>query len=120
MHGRSPLPKFFPGSVIAVSFRPTKSSNVRRIVGIVISIVNRGLASSFTIRNELDGEGFEIGFERYHPLLEGVEVLEYTRRRRAKLYYLKGRPRDEWAYKNTYKGVPFDPKRKPKLVRDRR
>jgi large subunit ribosomal protein L19 len=61
------------------------------MVGIVISKVNRGLGTSFTIRNAIEGFAFEMEFQSYNPLIESVEVLQLTRRRRAKLNYLRER-----------------------------
>jgi large subunit ribosomal protein L19 len=61
------------------------------MVGIVIAQVNRGLASSFTIRNSLEGYAFEMEFNVYNPLIEEVEVLRFARRKQAKLYYLRDR-----------------------------
>jgi large subunit ribosomal protein L19 len=54
--------------------------------------VNRGLGSSFTIRNVLEGMPFEMSFDIFQPLLLKVEVLELARRKRAKLYYLRDKP----------------------------
>eukprot|EP00039_Didymoeca_costata_P009328 m.123079 g.123079 ORF g.123079 m.123079 type:complete len:114 (+) comp14443_c2_seq3:316-657(+) len=81
---------FAPGSLVRVFYYENREKKYKRgITGIVISKVNRGLGSSFTIRNVIEEVAFEMTFQLYHPLLVNVEVVEHNRRRRAKLYYLR-------------------------------
>lgn len=54
--------------------------------------VNRGLQSSFLLRNVSAGVPFELRLFTYSPTISRIEVLHLARRRRAKLYYLRGRP----------------------------
>lgn len=61
-------------------------------VGICIGRRNAKLGSTVTIRNVDDGIPFEAKFDIYSPLVDKIEVLELSRRRRAKLYYLRDRP----------------------------
>lgn len=89
-------PMFYPGSIVRVTYKESRTRpNTRRMVGIVISQVKRGLGSSFTIRNSIEGYAFEMEFQVYNPLIKNVEVLQLSRRRQAKLYYLRDRPIEE-------------------------
>ena len=75
---------------------------MQSFVGIVIAKRNRGINSSFTVRNIIFGMGVERQFPLYMPLLQEVKVLtkrvihkgkrEGKKVRRAKLYYLRDRP----------------------------
>ncbi len=57
--------------------------------GIVISIRNRGLLSSFTIRKYSYGVGVERVFHKYSTILESITIIRHGIVRKAKLYYLR-------------------------------
>jgi len=99
-----PKPKFPSGSIIRVTYQEARSRpTLRRMVGLVTATVNRGIGSSFTLRNVIEGMPFEMTFDTYHPLVYNVEVLELQRRRRAKLYYMRDRPDKDSAFSQNYK-----------------
>lgn len=107
------LPYFVPGSVLRVHYQEARSRTaVRKIVGRCTSKVSRGLGSNFTIRNVLEGVPFEMKFYVHQPLLLKVEVLELVRRRRSKLYYLRGRPDKQSFLSQNYQPVVKHKKKK--------
>ena len=53
-------------------------------------------------------------FQFYNPLIESIDVLEYARRRRAKLYYLKGRNQKESTYSMNHEQEEVRP-RNPRI-----
>ena len=64
--------------------------------GVVISKVNRGIDSSFIIKDVLMGEVIERRISLYAPLIQDIKVLQRRfihggkkRVRRSKLYYLR-------------------------------
>lgn len=63
-----------------------------RFVGICIAKRNRGLGSTFILRNVINGFPVEMTFELFSPKLIEIKVLKLERRRRAKLYYLRDKP----------------------------
>jgi large subunit ribosomal protein L19 len=94
---------FNVGDAIEVNFYNNFSvKKMQKFTGIVIAKRNRGVNSSFTVRNVIFGMGVERQFPLYMPLLQEIKVL--TKRvihkgkrdgkkvRRAKLYYLRDRP----------------------------
>ena len=93
----APLPAFQPGDVMEVALRASDGkggglSLKRRFRGLCVARRNRGLDSSFTLRNMLRGVGVERTFKLHSPQLEGVTVVRRKRVRRAKLYYLRDKP----------------------------
>eukprot|EP00041_Stephanoeca_diplocostata_P018480 m.386894 g.386894 ORF g.386894 m.386894 type:complete len:268 (+) comp21026_c0_seq4:262-1065(+) len=87
------FPEFRSGSVLRVTYQEARSRpSLRRLVGIVVSKVNRGLASHFTLRNVMEGMAFEKNFSLFGPLVHSIEVLDLARRRKSKLYYLDDKP----------------------------
>ncbi len=94
---------FEVGDSVEVKFYNNFSTKkMQSFVGIVIAKRNRGINSSFTVRNIIFGMGVERQFPLYMPLLQEVKVLtkrvihkgkrEGKKIRRAKLYYLRDRP----------------------------
>ena len=87
------IPFFTSGSYLAVtrsdSLSPTGKT---RFVGICIARRNRGLGSTFILRNVINGFPVEMTFELFSPKLIEIKVLKLERRRRAKLYYLRDKP----------------------------
>lgn len=108
-----PIPEFYAGSILRVTFRETKARGQRFVVGLCIAKINRGIGSSFIIRNVRDGVPFELRFELHNPLVEAVDVLQLARRRRAKLYYLRNRPDEESTVSAKFQAIARTPGRVP-------
>ncbi|KAJ3335807.1 hypothetical protein HDU93_004379 [Gonapodya sp. JEL0774] len=84
-----------PGSVVLVEqaqsvTRPSRTT----FAGVVIAINRNGLATNFTVRNLVLKTGVEMTFPAFSPLVTKIDVLERGKGyRRAKLYYLRERPK---------------------------
>ena len=90
----SQIPFFTPGSYVSVTKSdPYSPSGVSEFVGICISKrkINQ-VASTFILRNVINGVGIEMMYELYSPAIKEIKVLKLERRRRAKLYYLRDKP----------------------------
>ncbi len=88
----SKIPVFKTGDVLSVKTLSSKTEKRKQnFLGICISRKNKGLNSSFTIRNIMSGEGVEHTFPLYSPLLIQIQVLSFKRKktRSSKLYYLR-------------------------------
>ncbi|ADD79536.1 50S ribosomal protein L19 [Candidatus Riesia pediculicola] len=57
--------------------------------GIVISIKNKGLQSSYTIRRVSQSEGTERMFQIHSPIVEKIIIKRLGDVRKSKLYYLR-------------------------------
>ena len=87
------IPFFTAGSYLSVTRAdPASPTGVSKFVGICIARRNKGLGSTFILRNVISGIGVEIMYELYSPALKEIKVLKLERRRRAKLYYLRDKP----------------------------
>lgn len=86
------IPAFTSGDTVRVTFKIVEGDKERRQVfqGVVIRVRRGGVSSSFTVRRVVYGVGVEHTFPLNSPLVEKVEVLRRGRKRRAKLYYLRG------------------------------
>lgn len=86
------IPEITSGDTVKVSIRVVEGDKERIQVfqGVIIKLRNRGAASSFTVRRVSYGVGVERTFPFYSPRVEKVELVRRGRRRRAKLYYLRG------------------------------
>ncbi|MCA3184719.1 MAG: 50S ribosomal protein L19 [Cupriavidus sp.] len=87
------IPAFAPGDTVIVNVNVVEGNRkrVQAYEGVVIAKRNRGLNSSFIVRNISSGEGVERTFQLYSPLIAGIEVKRRGDVRRAKLYYLRER-----------------------------
>ena len=88
---RKDLPDFSPGDTVIVQSRVVEGSRERlqSYEGIVISIRNRGLGSSFIVRKDSNGVGVERTFQTHSPLLSKIKVKRKGDVRQAKLFYLR-------------------------------
>ena len=87
------IPFFTAGSYLSVvRADPYSPSGVTKFVGICIARRNKGLGSTFILRNVINGIGVEMMFELYSPALREIKVLKLEKRRRTKLYYLRDKP----------------------------
>ena len=87
------IPEFSPGDtvIVQVKVREGTRERLQAFEGIVIAKRNRGLNSSFTVREISHGEGVERVFQTYSPTVDSIAVKRRGDVRRAKLYYLRGR-----------------------------
>ena len=92
---------FKVGDAVEVKFLMNLSKERQHtFTGIVIGKRNRGINSSFTVRNVVDGVAVERSFPTFMPLLKEVNIIKeaYIHKRdgkkvrRAKLNYLRDRP----------------------------
>lgn len=85
------FPSFRPGDTIEVRLWVVEGSKKRLQLfeGIVISINNRGLNSSFIVRKISNGEGVERVFQTHSPIIESIFIKRFGVVRRAKLYFLR-------------------------------
>lgn len=90
IHEKRPLPPFRPGDVLDVTMSaPSARKGTLRFHGICIARRNRGIGSSFTLRNVIQNSTIERTFQLYSPQLLSLTVLQRRKARRAKLYYLR-------------------------------
>ncbi|CAL4324485.1 50S ribosomal protein L19 [Buchnera aphidicola] len=87
------IPNFRPGDTVEVKVWVIESSKKRlqSFEGIVISIKNRSLNSSFTVRKISNGEGIERVFQTHSHSIDSIIIKREGKVRKAKLYYLRTR-----------------------------
>ncbi|XP_041369131.1 39S ribosomal protein L19, mitochondrial-like [Gigantopelta aegis] len=96
------LPEFYVGSIMAVKVADAHSpGKTNRFVGICIQRGGHGLRSYFILRNVIDGQGIEIMYEMYSPVLQNIEVLRLEKRLDDDLMYLRDAPHE-------FSTVPMD------------
>jgi large subunit ribosomal protein L19 len=96
------IPEFYVGSILAVTVSDTQAPGKKnRFVGICIQRSRVGLRANFTLRNVIDGQGTEIRYDLYSPLLLKIEVLKLEKRLDDELLYLRDVPPE-------HSTVPFD------------
>ena len=90
---KSDLPDFGAGDTVVVQVRVREGNRERlqAYEGVVICKRNRGLNSSFTVRNISHGVGGERTFQTHSPQIDSISVKRLGDVRRAKLYYLRER-----------------------------
>ena len=90
---RDDLPTFAPGDTIVVDVRVVEGSRERLqpFEGVVLSVKNRGLGSSFIVRNISNGIGVERTFQTHSPIIGSITVKRRGDVRQAKLFYLRER-----------------------------
>lgn len=91
------IPDFGPGAVLEVKLAiPENRRRVAVTRGLCIARRNRGIRTTFTIRNHLGtAGGIERTFPLFSPHIEEIRVITQRKVRRAKLYYLRNRqPRE--------------------------
>ena len=86
------IPPLTSGDTVKVSTRVVEGDKERTQLfqGVIIKLRNRGAGSSFTVRRVTYGVGVERTFPIYSPRVEKVEVVRHGKKRRAKLFYLRG------------------------------
>ena len=87
---RGHIDDFKAGDIIEVVQKTPEAQNrLQTMKGICIARRNRGMGSSFTIRNVYFGRPLEMSFPLYSPLLQRVTMVKRGKTRRKKLYYLR-------------------------------
>lgn len=92
-HREKDLPEFGVGDTVDVhvKIKEGDKERVQIFSGTVIARRGGGLASTFTVRRIVQGEGVERVFPVHSPKVLDLQVKRRGRIRRAKLYYLRGR-----------------------------
>jgi len=87
------VPEFYVGSVLAVTVSDLHAPGKKNcFVGICVQRIGHGLRANFTLRNVVDGEGTEIRYDLYSPMLLKIEVLKLEKRVDDELFYLRDAP----------------------------
>jgi large subunit ribosomal protein L19 len=88
---RTDMPELTAGDIVRVHYRIQEGnkSRIQAYEGTVISVRGGGLDRTFTVRKISFTVGVERVFPYSSPHIEKVEVLQKSRVRRAKLYYLR-------------------------------
>ena len=87
------VPPFRPGDTVVISVKVKEGERTRlqAFEGVVMSIKNAGLNSSFIVRKISSGIGVERTFQTHSPLIDSISVKRKGEVRQAKLYYLRER-----------------------------
>ena len=87
------LPSFRPGDTVSVSVKVKDGQRTRlqAFEGVVMSVRNSGLNSSFIVRKISSGIGVERTFQLHSPLIDSISVKRKGDVRKAKLFYLRER-----------------------------
>jgi len=87
------VPSFRPGDTISVSVKVKDGQRTRlqAFEGVVMSVRNSGLNSSFIVRKISSGIGVERTFQLHSPLIDSILVKRKGDVRKAKLFYLRER-----------------------------
>ncbi len=64
---------------------------LQSFIGIVISVKNKGINSSFTLRKISHGIGVERVFKKYSPIIHSIIIKKKKFFKKSKLYYLRNR-----------------------------
>jgi len=68
-----------------------KKKRVQRFEGTVIKVTGIRNRRSFTVRKVLDGVGVEKTFLLHSPLIEDIKIIQRSKVRRSRLFYLRNR-----------------------------
>jgi large subunit ribosomal protein L19 len=103
--GRAVMPTKIPymrsGDIVRVAYvSDITRTNAQYFKGLCVSVKNRGLGSSFVLRNVVDGVAIERAWPLYSPLIRDAEVVDKKRVRRNKLWYLRRKPLRESSFGN--------------------
>uniref|UniRef100_A0A8D2IRF8 Large ribosomal subunit protein bL19m n=2 Tax=Varanus komodoensis TaxID=61221 RepID=A0A8D2IRF8_VARKO len=84
------IPEFYVGSILAVSAAdPHSNGKSSTFVGLCIQRSGKGLGATFILRNVIEGQGIEICYELYNPLIQEIKVLKLEKRLDDNLMYLR-------------------------------
>ena len=92
-HLRDNIPEFRPGDTVRVHLlvREGEKERVQVYEGVVLGRTGGGVNETFTVRKISYGVGVERVFPVHSPRIERIELVNFGRVRRAKLYYLRER-----------------------------
>lgn len=81
---------FHTGDLLSITMLAS-IENKRRInfLGLCIAKKNKGVNSSFLIRNIISNEGVEFNIPFYSPLLKNIQIVNKKKTRASKLYYVR-------------------------------
>ena len=87
------VPPFRPGDTVSVSVKVKDGQRTRlqAFEGVVMSVRNSGLNSSFIVRKISSGIGVERTFQLHSPLIDSISVKRKGDVRKPKLFYLRER-----------------------------
>ncbi|MAH81266.1 MAG: 50S ribosomal protein L19 [Rickettsiales bacterium] len=68
-----------------------KKKRIQKFKGTIIKIQGTSIRKSFTVRKIVEGQGVEKSFLLHSPLVVKVEIIQRSKVRRSKLYYLRDR-----------------------------
>ena len=90
---KSGIPEFSSGDtvVVQVKVREGTRERLQAFEGVVMSVRNSGLNSSFIVRKISSGIGVERTFQLHSPLIDSISVKRKGDVRKAKLFYLRER-----------------------------
>lgn len=85
------LPGFSSGDTVSVHVRVQEAGRerIQRFTGVVIRRHENGLSSTFTVRKTSGGVGVERIFPLHSPVIDKLEIVQYGKVRRSRLYYLR-------------------------------
>ncbi|XP_062971977.1 large ribosomal subunit protein bL19m [Elgaria multicarinata webbii] len=84
------IPEFYVGSTLAVTAAdPHANGKSSTFVGLCIQRSGKGLGGTFILRNVIEGQGIEICYELYNPLIQAIKVLKLEKRLDDNLMYLR-------------------------------
>lgn len=88
---KNEIPAFKAGDTVAVHYKIREGNKERVQVyqGVVIQRNSVGVNETFTVRKVSNGVGVERIFPVNSPNIDKVEVMNYGKVRRAKLFYLR-------------------------------
>lgn len=84
--------KFYPGDVLDLAYLDLGGRKIRKFTGLCTSIVYRGGAKRFSLRNIINNVAVELSFDFSSPsviTLGKAKVYKPVSRLRSKLYYLR-------------------------------
>lgn len=86
------IPNFKAGDVVNVAVRVVEGDKerIQNFKGIVLYRRGEGPNQTFCVRKVSNGVGVERIFPLYSPMIQSITVLQTSKVRRAKLYYLRG------------------------------
>ncbi len=92
-HLKKKVPHFEIGDIVDIRCKITEGDKERIQVftGTVIARRGRGINETFTVRRVVGNEGVERIFPLHSPNIVDIKAVRSGKRRRAKLYYLRGR-----------------------------
>jgi large subunit ribosomal protein L19 len=88
----SNIPNFKAGDVVNVAVRVVEGDKerIQNFKGIVLYRRGEGPNQTFCVRKVSNGVGVERIFPLYSPMIQSITVLQSSRVRRARLFYLRG------------------------------